>query len=1018
MSNDVTITVRVNDQTARGFRDVNGRLRDMNGRFAAAAADMQRSAGGLTASLGEAGTGFGALKGHAIGAAAAIGVSLLPTIGALAPMLTGLAVVGGGAALAMDDLKKKAKELKPAFEDWKKVAEKAVAPHTEKAVRSLKGAMKDLTPVIETGADTFGRITEKAARFADSPAFKGALAKNAEMGSKWVEEFAGSLGTFTQAFLDFGAKSQPALDAWDKLLGGFLDTGLPKMFDGLEQGIGGSSELLGGMASFINDGLLPALGKVAGSFSEAFGPLIGEALEATGAGLNNLGTMFEGLMELAEPFAGIMADGFRAMNDVAAIGTEVLGELASVVGGALFEGLMAVVGIDTSQLGNGFRGFSDWVHENEGAIRNAFVSIASGIVDMVTIGVNSLPMLVGGFRLATEGVLTAVDGLVSGLAVGLGHLPGGEIFKQANEAFDDFATGFRESLRTAQEKANEFATTTTENLSKGQLKLNISSWESQLKTAKEQLKTVPPEKRSALKALIKDLQEKVRQARADLASLQDRTVTVTTHYRITGSPGAQSARRSGSHGSQLAYANGGRVRGYADGGPLQHFPNGGYVEGPGGPRSDSILASFGSGAMAAVSDTEYVVQSSAVKKYGVPLLDALNRGTLKIAGLARGGVTKAEAQARRDARGDLTISHFGRMAGHQRSEFRSELGNPDSMRSLIDNLNQWRTQIMKATHGGTERSLLKALDSTGRKLLSYEKQLTSVTKSLEGARDKLNSLKQAASQLADSVKSGVLNSANITKRQGDGPVTVASIMGGLTASRDKATSFSKALADLQKKGLSSTLLQQIAEAGIDGGGLETAGALLGASSSEIKSMNSLQTQIGSAATSAGKTTADAVFGGAIKAQTAVVKLLTGQQQRLSKSMDKLAATMEKAIEKGFGMKAAGGIVGAASGGARGSWTMVGEHAPELVRLPFGSRVYSGPDTRRMMQEGAWASMLNTPRSGGARYTPMPGGQQEVKVVLDVRTGDRNLFAEYLVGVLQKEIANRGGNVQAALGQSR
>ncbi|EFL29541.1 predicted protein [Streptomyces viridochromogenes DSM 40736] len=63
------------------------------------------------------------------------------------------------------------------------------------------------------------------------------------------------------------------------------------------------------------------------------------------------------------------------------------------------------------------------------------------------------------------------------------------------------------------------------------------------------------------------------------------------------------------------------------------------------------------------------------------------------------------------------------------------------------------------------------------------------------------------------------------------------------------------------------------------------------------------------------------------------------------------------------MRAAGGIVGAASGGARGSWTLVGEHAPELVRLPFGSRVYSGPDTRRMMQQGAWASMLNAPRSG-------------------------------------------------------
>jgi hypothetical protein len=102
------------------------------------------------------------------------------------------------------------------------------------------------------------------------------------MGSKWVEEFAGSVGTFTQAFLDFGTKSQPALDAWDSLLGGLLDTGLPGMFKELEQGISGSSAFLGGFASLLNDGLLPALGKISGSFAEAFGPLLGEMLEAAG----------------------------------------------------------------------------------------------------------------------------------------------------------------------------------------------------------------------------------------------------------------------------------------------------------------------------------------------------------------------------------------------------------------------------------------------------------------------------------------------------------------------------------------------------------------------------------------------------------------------------------------------------------------------------------------------------------------------------------------------------------------
>ncbi|MFE1515768.1 hypothetical protein ACFW9I_02865 [[Kitasatospora] papulosa] len=60
-------------------------------------------------------------------------------------------------------------------------------------------------------------------------------------------------------------------------------------------------------------------------------------------------------------------------------------------------------------------------------------------------------------------------------------------------------------------------------------------------------------------------------------SLSDKTITITTHYRITGSGAAQEARRSGSHGTQLAQANGGVVDYYANGGirGAQYFAQGG-----------------------------------------------------------------------------------------------------------------------------------------------------------------------------------------------------------------------------------------------------------------------------------------------------------------------------------------------------------------------------------------------------------------------------------------------------------
>ncbi|MFF7949144.1 phage tail protein [Streptomyces griseorubiginosus] len=505
----------------------------------------------------------------------------------------------------------------------------------------------------------------------------------------------------------------------------------------------------------------------------------------------------------------------------------------------------------------------------------------------------------------------------------------------------------------------------------------------------------------------------IRNVAGAIASLRSKTVTLTTVNKFV-----TTGTKSSVAPAHRDYAAGGRVRGYAGGGNLQHFPDGGYVQGPGTPTSDSIFATFGSGAAAAVSDTEYVVKAAAVRKYGVKMLDALNQGQLPVMRLAKGGVTKAEAEARREARGDLTVSHFGQMAGYSRSEFASGLGSPDSVSSLVGALNQWRGVILKATHGGQEKSLLRALDSSGKKLLSWEKQLGAVTKSLESAKNKLNDLKSAASQLSESVKSGVLSSAAITKgASGDGLVTTSSVMAGLTASRDKATAFTSALAQLKEKGLRSDLIQQIGEAGVEGGGLETAGALLGASSSEISSINDLQRQITAAATSAGKVTSDAVYAAQIKAQDSLVKKLGAQQDRLVKAMDRLAKSMEKAIERAFGKKAAGGIVGAAAaGGVRGGLTWVGEHEPELLQLPVGSRVWSGPDSRRKAAEAApWASMLTAPRRSAAGYaSPGPaaaasGGQP---LVIQLRIGERE-FGEVWVDVGRKAVRDRGG-IEATL----
>ena len=84
----------------------------------------------------------------------------------------------------------------------------------------------------------------------------------------------------------------------------------------------------------------------------------------------------------------------------------------------------------------------------------------------------------------------------------------------------------------------------------------------------------------------------------------------------------------------------------------------------------------------------------------------------------------------------------------------------------------------------------------------------------------------------------------------------------------------------------------------------------------------------------------------------------------------------------------GGIIGgAATGGVRGGWNLVGEHGPELLRVPGGSNVYSNPDTQRMLGG----------RSGG-------GG--DVRLIIDSAGGR--------LDDLMVEIIRRVGRVQPGL----
>lgn len=452
-----------------------------------------------------------------------------------------------------------------------------------------------------------------------------------------------------------------------------------------------------------------------------------------------------------------------------------------------------------------------------------------------------------------------------------------------------------------------------------------------------------------------------------------------------------------------ASAMGGPLR-RAGGGAVQAFPHGGFIQGPGGPTSDSILGMFPSGAEALVSDTEFVVNARQTRKFR-PLLEAINSGSIRpgALGLAKGGLTDKQREARRrqrEARGELRgqvgIGRFGRVAGFRLTPFEKKLARPDSVGDLVRTLREFRSLIKKATSGRQERQLTRQIDIAGRAFIRHEKRLEKVNKQLDKARDRLQGLQQAAASLKQSVKSGIVGETNITRAATaeDSRVTINTILSQMTGSKENAEEFSRALRQLKKRGLDKGLIAEIAEAGVQGGGLETAQALLGGSRGQIRQLNTMRVQILRAAETTGNTAADAMFGAGIKAGKGLVKGLRKQRKGIKREMLQLAKFMERAIKKALGIRSPSKVM-----------EDIGEFTAEGFAL--GIRRNNAPSH-------AMESMLFS--TSGGRSAPSGGGGGRPIIVHQTITLDGRVVARQIFNPMREEIAHRGGNVQQALGR--
>ncbi|MGW7270810.1 phage tail protein [Streptomyces sp. NPDC054864] len=210
--------------------------------------------------------------------------------------------------------------------------------------------------------------------------------------------------------------------------------------------------------------------------------------------------------------------------------------------------------------------------------------------------------------------------------------------------------------------------------------------------------------------------------------------------------------------------------------------------------------------------------------------------------------------------------------------------------------------ITKALPKYTKSGLVKSLKASTAQLSKLVTQRDAVGKALEAAEKRLADARAKWTDTRNSIRDGILGSADITQGGGAGAVvTIESITAKLKAQALAAQKFAKDLAALKAKGISDVLLEQIASAGVEGGGAYAA-ALSGASSAQIAELNKTQKQLESYASKAGSVTADALHGAGVHAAEGLVKGLKSKEKAIEAQMLRIAKTMEKSIRKALGIK--------------------------------------------------------------------------------------------------------------------
>lgn len=212
--------------------------------------------------------------------------------------------------------------------------------------------------------------------------------------------------------------------------------------------------------------------------------------------------------------------------------------------------------------------------------------------------------------------------------------------------------------------------------------------------------------------------------------------------------------------------------------------------------------------------------------------------------------------------------------------------------------------IEKKTKEARGKAILGRLKDEYAGLRKIGQQLDKNDRRLEKAVSKHKQLVQESKAYAKNIKDSAVSYGSVVGlglNQETGIVSTAGLLSDLANRAVQVERYAALVQQLKAAGLNKTTIQQLLDAGVDGG-LATAEAIAAGGASAIGQINTLTSQIATTGGQLGDKMSKTFFGAGVRAAEGIVKGLERKEKQLDKVAERLAQSLVKKVKDALGIK--------------------------------------------------------------------------------------------------------------------